>query len=165
MDETTLINAARRGDLNAFNELILLYQDFLFGVALRMLGYEDSAADAMQETLISAFRKLNTFRGESLKHWLARIVVNACYDELRRKHRQRVCRDREFLEIVMVDDGVNVEAGPVRMFDLVHDFPDHAMMRLAGRRLDLRINSESHRFLVLNEKGERGSPLPPSLEG
>lgn len=89
MDETTLINAARRGDLNAFNELILLYQDSLFGVAVRILGDEDSAADAMQETLISAFRKLNTFRGESLKRWLARIMVNACYDELRRKHRQR----------------------------------------------------------------------------
>ena len=89
MDETTMINAARRGDLDAFNELILSYQNFLFGLGVRILGDEDSACDAMQETSISAFRKLNTFRGVSIKHWLARIMVNACYDELRRKHRRR----------------------------------------------------------------------------
>lgn len=89
MDESTLIHAARRGDLAAFNELILSYQNFLFGMAVRILGDEDSAADAMQETLISAFRKLDTFRGEAIKHWLARIMVNACYDELRRKRRRR----------------------------------------------------------------------------
>lgn len=89
MDETILINAARRGDLAAFNEISLLYQDFLFGVAVRMLGNDDTAADAVQETLISAFRNLNTFRGETIKHWLARIVVNFCYDELRRKPRRR----------------------------------------------------------------------------
>lgn len=89
MGKTTMINAARRGDLNAFNELVLLHQDFLFGVAVRILGDEDSATDAVQETLISAFRNLNTFRGESIKNWLARIVVNFCYDELRRKHRRR----------------------------------------------------------------------------
>ena len=89
MDKTTIINAARRGDLSAFNELVLLHQDFLFGVAVRILGDEDSATDAVQETLISAFRNLNTFRGESIINWLARIVVNFCYDELRRKHRRR----------------------------------------------------------------------------
>lgn len=89
MDETTLINAARRGDLAAFNELILRNQDFLFSMAVRILGEEEIAADAVQETLLSAFRKLDTFRGGSIKHWLTRITVNACYDELRRKHRQR----------------------------------------------------------------------------
>jgi len=89
MGEAALINSARRGDLAAFNELILSYQNSLFGVAMRMLGDEDLAADVLQETLISAFRNLNTFRGEAIKYWLTRIVVNACYDALRRKLRQR----------------------------------------------------------------------------
>lgn len=87
--EAKLIQAARRGSLDAFNLLILRYQNFLFGVAFRILHDEDATADAVQEALISAFCKFNTFRGGSLKSWLARVVVNACYDEIRQRHRQR----------------------------------------------------------------------------
>lgn len=88
VSEKSLIQAAQRGDLEAFNLLILRYQNLLFGIALRLLNDEDAAADAVQEALISAFRRFHTFRGDSLKSWLARVVVNACYDELRRKRRQ-----------------------------------------------------------------------------
>ncbi len=88
VSEKALIQAAQRGDLEAFNLLILRYQNLLFGIALRLLGDEDTAADAVQEALISAFRRFHTFRGDSLKSWLARVVVNASYDELRKKRRQ-----------------------------------------------------------------------------
>lgn len=88
-EEKELIVAAQRGDLNAFNVLIGRYQNLLFGIALRMLNDEDTASDAVQEALISAFSKFLTFRGGSLRSWLARVTVNACYDELRRKRRQR----------------------------------------------------------------------------
>jgi RNA polymerase sigma-70 factor (ECF subfamily) len=88
-EEKALIKAAQRGDLNAFNALILRYQNLLFGIALRMLGDEDVASDAVQEAMISAFSKFNSFRGGSLRSWLARVTVNACYDEMRRKRRQR----------------------------------------------------------------------------
>jgi hypothetical protein len=63
MNEDLLIQSAQSGDLDAFNTLILRYQNLLFSIALRILGDEDTAADALQEALISAFRKLNTFRG------------------------------------------------------------------------------------------------------
>ena len=88
VSEKALIQAAQHGDLEAFNLLILRYQNLLFGIALRLLGDEDTAADAVQEALISAFRRFHTFRGDSLKSWLARVVVNASYDELRKKRRQ-----------------------------------------------------------------------------
>lgn len=88
-EEKALIKAAQGGDLNAFNALILRYQNLLFGIALRMLGDQDVASDAVQEALISAFSKFNSFRGGSLRSWLARVTVNACYDEMRRKRRQR----------------------------------------------------------------------------
>jgi len=86
--EPVLIQAAQHGDLEAFNHLVLRYQNLLFGIALRLLNDEDVAADAVQEALISAFRRFHTFRGDSLRSWLARVVVNACYDEMRRKRRQ-----------------------------------------------------------------------------
>lgn len=88
MNESILIQSAQMGDLDAFNQLILRYQNLLFSIALRMLGDEDAASDAIQEALLSAFRKINTFRGGSLRSWLARIAINACYDELRRRRRQ-----------------------------------------------------------------------------
>jgi len=88
LPESTLIQAAQRGDLDSFNLLVLRYQNLLFGIALRLLNDEDVAADAVQEALISAFRRFHTFRGDSLRSWLARVVVNACYDEMRRKRRQ-----------------------------------------------------------------------------
>lgn len=88
MDEPVLIRDAQRGDLEAFNRLVLAYQDALYNTALRILGDEDLAADTTQEAFLSAFRALNSYRGGSFKAWLLRTVTNACYDELRRKKRR-----------------------------------------------------------------------------
>ncbi len=88
MDEPALIQDAKRGDLDSFNRLVLEYQDMLYNTAYRILGDPALAADATQEALISAFRKLKSYRGGSFKAWLLRIVTNACYDELRRKKRR-----------------------------------------------------------------------------
>jgi len=88
MDENALIHEAQNGDLDAFNRLVLAYQDSLYNTALRILGDEDQAADATQEAFISAFRHITSFRGGSFKAWLLRTVTNACYDELRRKQRR-----------------------------------------------------------------------------
>jgi RNA polymerase sigma-70 factor (ECF subfamily) len=88
MDEFGLIREAQRGDLNAFNALVLSYQDMLFRTALRILGDRELAGDATQEAFLSAFRNLNGYRGGSFKAWLMRTVSNACYDELRRKKRR-----------------------------------------------------------------------------
>jgi len=88
MDELALIHDAQAGNLDAFNTLVLAYQDSLFNTALRILGDDDQAADATQDAFISAFRNINSFRGGSFKAWLMRTVTNACYDELRRKKRR-----------------------------------------------------------------------------
>jgi RNA polymerase sigma-70 factor (ECF subfamily) len=88
MDEPGLIHDAQKGDLDAFNRLVLAYQDVLYNTALRILGDDALAADATQEAFISAFRSLNSYRGGSFKAWLMRTVTNACYDELRRQKRR-----------------------------------------------------------------------------
>ena len=88
MDEPALIHDAQHGDLDAFNTLVLHYQDMVFNVALRILGDDELATDAAQEAFISAFRSINSFRGGSFKAWLMRTVTNACYDELRRQKRR-----------------------------------------------------------------------------
>lgn len=88
MDEAALIQASRDGDLDAFNRLVLAYQDMVYNQAYRMMGEADAAEDASQEAFIAAYRNLANYRGGSFKAWLLRIVTNACYDELRRRKRR-----------------------------------------------------------------------------
>ena len=88
MDEPSLIASAQHGDLDAFNTLVLAYQDMLFNTALRILSDSELAADATQEAFLSAFRSINSYRGGSFKAWLTRTVTNACYDEFRRRKRR-----------------------------------------------------------------------------
>ena len=87
MDEIALITSAQHGDLDAFNRLVLAYQELAFNLAFRMLNDESSAEDATQTAFISAYRHVKEFRGGSFKAWVLRMVTNSCYDELRRKQR------------------------------------------------------------------------------
>lgn len=107
-DDQALIQLARNGDLNAFNDLIERYQDMAYSVAYRLMGDEASAADMTQEALILAYRKLSLYQGGSFKAWLMRIVSNRCYDELRRHQRERT----DYLEDMArdSDDGASLAA-------------------------------------------------------
>lgn len=106
MDEQALIQEALLGELDAFNRLVLAYQDLAFNVAYRMLGDDDLAADAAQNAFISAYRNLKTYRGGSFKAWVMRMVTNGCYDELRRQKR----RPTTPLEPVNPEDGEEVDS-------------------------------------------------------
>ena len=88
MDELALIQSAIKGNLDAFNRLVLHYQDQAYNVAVRILNDEHLAEDATQESFISAYRNIGGFRGGSFRAWILRIVTNRCYDELRRQKRQ-----------------------------------------------------------------------------
>lgn len=86
-DEQLAIARTLQGDLNAFNELVLKYQQIVYSVAYRMLQTRETAADAVQDSFLKAYRALSTFKGGSFKSWLMRIVVNTCYDILRLERR------------------------------------------------------------------------------
>jgi len=74
------------GDADAFGELVRRHRNRLWAVALRTLGDPEEAADAVQDALLSAFRRAHTFRGDAaVTTWLHRIVVNACLDRVRRR--------------------------------------------------------------------------------
>ena len=88
MDESALIKQAQKGDIAAFNRLVLHYQESVYNVAYRIMGQPQAAEDATQEAFISAYKSLNQYRGGSFKSWLMRIVTNNCYDELRRRKRR-----------------------------------------------------------------------------
>ena len=88
--DTGLVAQALAGDLEAFNELVAAYQDYLFALVVRVVGDRDSAADAVQEAFFSAYRNLSRFRGDSFRSWITRIALNAATDILRQRKRRPV---------------------------------------------------------------------------
>ena len=85
-----LLERARSGDLDAFNDLVTCYQDHLWSLVVRMVPDRDQAADAVQEAFFSAYRNLRAFRGGSVRSWLSRICVNAAMDAQRARKRRPV---------------------------------------------------------------------------
>ena len=84
--DAELLKLHVNGDPEAFGELFLRHRDRLWAVAVRTLSDPEDAADALQEAMISAFRRAGSFRGDSaVTTWLHRIVVNACLDRMRRR--------------------------------------------------------------------------------
>jgi RNA polymerase sigma-70 factor (ECF subfamily) len=88
LDDEQLIAAAKQGDLDAFNQLLIRYQSLAYYVAYRILGDASASADATQDAFLHAYQALGQCRASSLKSWLMRIVVNSCYDQLRAWRRQ-----------------------------------------------------------------------------
>ena len=117
MDENDLIQAARQGELESFNQLVVKYQDLVFHQAFCLLDNHEAAEDLTQDAFMLAYKGLPSFRGGSFRAWLLRIVTNACYDELRRRKQHNLVplnpldADDEEIESVgwLVDQGPSVE--------------------------------------------------------
>jgi RNA polymerase sigma-70 factor, ECF subfamily len=100
-DEEQLVARSQHGDVNAFNELILHYQQSTYGVVYRMIGDADIAADVTQDAFIAAFRAIQSFHvGSSFRAWLLRIASNLACDHWRRTQRHPV----ESLETLTDED-------------------------------------------------------------
>jgi RNA polymerase sigma-70 factor (ECF subfamily) len=83
-----LLERARGGELDAFNDLVVCYQDMLYALVVRMVPDRDQASDAVQEAFFNAYRNLESFRGGSVKSWLSRIAINAAMDTQRFRKRR-----------------------------------------------------------------------------
>ena len=83
-----LLERARGGDLEAFNDLVLCYQELLFALVVRMVPDRDQASDCVQEAFFNAYRNMTAFRGGSVRSWLSRIAINAAMDIQRLRKRR-----------------------------------------------------------------------------
>ena len=86
--EEVWIQKAAQGDLEAFNQLVLMYQDMAYNHAYALLADADLSEDATQESFLKAFQNIGRLQGGSLRPWLLKIVTNSAYDLLRRTHRR-----------------------------------------------------------------------------
>ena len=95
--DEVIVERALGGDAEAFGELVRRWERRIFALSYGMLGREEDARDATQETFLAAFRNLRGFRGEAkVSSWLHRIAVNQCLTRQRRaKVRSESALDEE----------------------------------------------------------------------
>lgn len=106
MDETILIQKSQRGDMDAFEQLLLRYEKKVYTIAYKYMGNAEDASDLAQEALIKAYQSIGTFRGESsFGTWIGRITANKCLDELRK---------RKKLQTTSLDEELELEEGSVQ---------------------------------------------------
>lgn len=123
-----LVERAKRGDVEAFEQLIGQYEKKVFNEAYRLTNNREDASDIAQEAFVRVYTSLSDFRGESsFATWLQRIVRNACYDEYRKRQRQRS---------VSLDESVAVEDGALnRQLADATDGPEQALERVETQRV------------------------------
>lgn len=103
-DQEKIIARARRGDADAFEQLVVAYRDQVFRLALRMCGSEADADEVAQEAFLSAWKALPNFRGESqFSTWLYQLTTHAAIDLMRREKRQIAADD--ITEVSAADPG------------------------------------------------------------
>ncbi len=99
ISEEILIEQVKKGDPDAFEELVARYETRIYTIAYRYIGNYDDAGDLAQEALLRVYRSIGGFRGESsFLTWLYRVVTNVCKDELRRRAKERTVSMEEMLE-------------------------------------------------------------------
>lgn len=113
-----IVQRALTGDAEAFGEIVRRWERRIFALAYGMLGREDDARDATQETFLAAFRNLRGFRGEAkVSSWLHRIAVNQCIS----RQRQAKVRSEAALEDEQEKDAATfvtpVQYSPARVVE------------------------------------------------
>ena len=113
-DEAGLVERLRDGDDGAYEFVLSEYGPRLFAVARRLMGSDADAQDALQDGLLSAFRSIDRFKGDSrLSTWLHRVVVNAALMRLRSQKRKR---ERAIDDLLPVFDPSGHHAFPPRPY-------------------------------------------------
>jgi len=127
-EEAGNLAAARTGDQEAFERLIEPYRRELLVHCYRILGSLEDAEDMLQETLVRAWKRLNTFEGRSsLRAWLYKIATNACLDALDTRKRRGLPR-----ELYSRGDPTRPLPPPAQEVLWIEPFPDEMIDQQPG---------------------------------
>ncbi len=90
MDEKEIIKKIKKGDTNAFREIIQTYKRVVYNHSYTYLRNQQDAEDATQEIFLNVYNNIKSFRGESkISTWIYRITVNVCKNKIKQLQRQR----------------------------------------------------------------------------
>ena len=97
LSDSQIIERTLGGEPEAFNLLVRRWERHIYGLTLRMLGRDEEAKDATQETFLSAYRNLSKFRGEAkFSSWIYRIALNICNTKLRSRTRGAISLEEQW---------------------------------------------------------------------
>ncbi len=103
--DISLADRLRVADEDAFRDLFRQFGQRIFRTALKILKEEESARDAVQETMINVHRAADSFRGEArLGTWINRITVNVCLEIIRKNRKHAARTDQDISETVFLED-------------------------------------------------------------
>ena len=106
MTEAELVKQSCAGSLEAFEQLILLYEKRVYTIAYKYMGNHEDASDMAQEAIIKAYQSIGSFRGDAaFGTWLGKITANRCLDELRK---------RKNLLLTSLEETMELEEGSVK---------------------------------------------------
>jgi RNA polymerase sigma-70 factor, ECF subfamily len=147
VNDKALVRKAQRGDMVAFEELVLRHRDKIYARAFSMMRNEEEAVDLSQEAWVKGWQRLKQFQGESsFVTWMTRIVINLCLDQLRKQKRHRT----ESIELMEEESG-----GVERQMPVVQVNPTEGLERRELRaRIDKalsQISVEHRTVLILHE--------------
>ena len=104
------IELCRKGDKEAFTQLVTEYQQKVYATALSVMGNEADALDASQEAFIRIYKSISKFRGDSsLSTWIHKVTTNICLDMLRKQGRVKTVNIEESAELVSEDHSASPE--------------------------------------------------------
>ncbi|WP_347491534.1 RNA polymerase sigma factor [Desulfoscipio sp. XC116] len=143
LPDEVLVQKTKKGDLDAFDELVRRYEAKIYGLAYRFMGNHADASDLTQDTFIRLYKVLAGFRGDAaFSTWLYRIAANICRDELRKRQRRRS---------VSMDE--MIEASPANMPTADDSYsPEETVQRREVQRqvqICLSKLSEDHRLILI----------------
>lgn len=145
--EAQIVQRVLRGDVNAFEKLVLEYEKSVYAITQRMTGNAEDAADMTQETFIKAYNSLSSFRGDSkFSVWLYRIATNVCLDFLRSRSRKPTVSLS-----VEDDDGEEVELDIADESQSPERLLERGLTRDAVRRGLDALSPEYRQILLLRE--------------
>jgi RNA polymerase sigma-70 factor, ECF subfamily len=97
LSDSQIIERTLGGEPDAFNMLVRRWERQIYGLTLRMLGRDEEAKDATQETFLSAYRNLSKFRGEAkFSSWIYRIALNICNTKLKSRAKVTISLDEQW---------------------------------------------------------------------
>ncbi len=146
-EDATLVKAAQKSDMQAFEELVARHRDKIYTRAFSMMRNEEEALDLSQEAWVRSWQHLKQFKGEaSFVTWVTRIIINLCLDQLQRQKRFRT----DSIEQLDEESG-----GVERQMAVVHPNPTERLERHELRqRIDKalgQLSCEHRTALILHE--------------
>jgi len=144
-EEKSLLIKAKSGDIEAFEQLVEVYEKKVFNIALRMIGNYDDANDIAQEVFIRVYKSLGGFKEQSaFSTWIYRITTNVCLDELRKRKNKKV---------VYIDEDVKSDDGEIkRQFEATEPTPEIVAEKNYVRQVvndAIQKLSEEHRTVII----------------